>query len=71
VSDITYVGTRVKPSYLALVTDAYSKKKVGYNVSDNLAVDESLKALEMHQQDKIKRKQFKSKKLNDASIVKL
>ena len=47
VSDITYVGTRMYPSYLALITDAYSKKIVGYNVSNTLAVDGSLKALEM------------------------
>ncbi|WP_298556777.1 IS3 family transposase, partial [uncultured Algibacter sp.] len=47
VSDITYVGSRVNPSYLALVTDAYSKKIVGYNVSKSLSVDGSLKALEM------------------------
>jgi len=47
VSDITYVGNRTNPSYLALVTDAYSKKIVGYNVSRSLSVDGSLKALEM------------------------
>ena len=47
VSDITYVGTRTNPSYLALITDAYSKKIVGYNVSKSLCVDGSLKALEM------------------------
>ena len=47
VSDITYVGTRINPSYLALVTDAYSKRIVGYNVSRSLAVKGSLKALEM------------------------
>ncbi len=47
VSDITYVGTRKNPSYLALVTDAYSKRIMGYNVSDSLAVEGSLKALEM------------------------
>ncbi|WP_211222934.1 DDE-type integrase/transposase/recombinase [Gelidibacter mesophilus] len=47
VSDITYVGTRTNPSYLALVTDAYSKKIVGYNVSTSLSVDGSLKALKM------------------------
>jgi len=47
VSDITYVGTRANPSYLALVTDAYSKRIMGYNVSDTLAVNGSLKALEM------------------------
>jgi|TARA_R110002051_G_C8679049_1_gene491516 transposase InsO family protein len=47
VSDITYVGTRINPSYLALITDAYSKKIVGYNVSNSLSVEGSLRALEM------------------------
>ena len=47
VSDITYVGTRKNPSYLALITDAYSKRIVGYNVSSSLAVEGSLQALEL------------------------
>ncbi|PQJ20951.1 transposase [Nonlabens xylanidelens] len=47
VSDITYIGTRKNPSYLALITDAYSKKIVGYNVSQSLAVEGSFQALEM------------------------
>ena len=47
VSDITYVGTRDNPSYLAVITDAYSKMIVGYNVSNSLAVQGSLKALQM------------------------
>jgi transposase InsO family protein len=47
VSDITYIGNRTNPSYLALITDAYSKKIVGYNVSDSLGLEGSLKALEM------------------------
>jgi transposase InsO family protein len=47
VSDITYVGTRANPTYLALITDAYSKKIMGHNVSNSLAVDGSLQALEM------------------------
>lgn len=47
VSDITYVGTRINPSYLALITDAYSKKIVGYDVSNSLSMDGSLRALEM------------------------
>ncbi len=47
VSDITYVGTRTNPSYLALITDAYSKKIVGYDVSKSLAMEGSLRALEM------------------------
>ena len=47
VSDITYVGTRENPSYLALITDAYSKKVVGYDVSKSLSIEGSLRALEM------------------------
>lgn len=47
VSDITYVGNRKNPMYLALVTDPYSKKIVGYDVSSNLDVTGSCKALKM------------------------
>lgn len=47
VSDITYVGKRTNPSYLSLVTDAYSKKIVGFNVSNSLDVSGSLQALDM------------------------
>lgn len=47
VSDITYIGNRKNPSYLALITDVYSKKIMGYNVSDSLSVKGSLLALEM------------------------
>jgi len=47
VSDITYLGSRKNPSYLALITDAYSKKILGYNVSESLAVNGTLQALEM------------------------
>ena len=47
VSDITYIGNRKNPSYLALITDAYSKRIVGYNVSNSLNVSGSLSALEM------------------------
>ena len=36
VADITYIGTRQNPMYLSLVTDAYSKVIVGYNVSRSL-----------------------------------
>ena len=47
VSDITYIGTRKHPIYLALVTDSYSKKIVGYNVSESLATEGSSLALKM------------------------
>lgn len=45
VSDITYIGTRKNPMYLALVTDAYSKKIMGYNVSSSLDTSGALGAL--------------------------
>jgi transposase InsO family protein len=47
VSDITYIGKREKPCYLSLITDAYSKKIVGYNVSNNLNTESSLVALRL------------------------
>jgi len=59
VSDITYVGTRDNPMYLALVTDAYSKKIVGYDLSNSLAVDSSIKALKLA----IKNRTYKNKPL--------
>nr|WP_294871585.1 DDE-type integrase/transposase/recombinase [uncultured Pedobacter sp.] len=46
-SDITYLGNRKEPCYLALVTDAYSKTIVGYDVSDSLGMDGSIKVLKM------------------------
>ncbi|CEN52088.1 ISO-S3 31 kDa protein (fragment) [Capnocytophaga canimorsus] len=39
------MGNRENPAYLSLITDAYSKKIVGYDVSDSLASTSSLKAL--------------------------
>ncbi|WP_410529761.1 DDE-type integrase/transposase/recombinase [Tenacibaculum sp. MAR_2009_124] len=47
VNNITYIGTRDNSSYLALITNAYSQIIVGYNASDSLAVEDSLKALQM------------------------
>lgn len=47
VSDITYIGGRDRNCYLALVTDAYSKKIMGYDVSNSLATQGSLRALNM------------------------
>ena len=59
VSDITYVGNRSNPMYLALVTDAYSKKIMGYDVSDSLDVKGSVRALKMA----FRHRQYKTKKL--------
>ena len=47
VSDITYIGKRDNPCYLSLVTDAYSKKIMGYYVANNLNVQSSVIALKM------------------------
>lgn len=46
VSDITYIGKRENPYYLSLVTDAYSKKIMGFNVADNMNTQSTLVALE-------------------------
>lgn len=47
VSDITYIGTRENPMYLSLVTDAYSKLIMGYDVSTSLNASGALSALKM------------------------
>ena len=47
VSDITYIGGRDRNCYLSLVTDAYSKKIMGYDVSNSLAAQGALSALNM------------------------
>jgi len=57
VSDITYIGGRDRNCYLALVTDAYSKKVMGFDVSNSLATDGSLRALNMA----IKQRKYKDK----------
>lgn len=47
VSDITYVPTRDGNSYLSLVTDAYSRKIVGYHLSEDMRTENVAKALSM------------------------
>lgn len=55
VSDITYIGKRDKPCYLSLITDAYSKKIMGYDVSDSLSTQGCINALKMaHKNRKFK-----------------
>ena len=53
VSDITYVGNRQNPMYLALVTDAYSKQIMGHDLSNSLDVSGSLRALKMAMKKRI------------------
>ena len=47
VADITYLETADGFCYLSLVTDAFSRMLVGYDVSHSLAVEGALRALEM------------------------
>jgi putative transposase len=47
VSDITYLETIEGFEYLFLVTDAYSKKIVGWSMADNLDADNAVDALQM------------------------
>jgi hypothetical protein len=47
VSDITYIELCLGYSYLSLVTDAYSRKIVGYHLSDQLTAAGPVAALEM------------------------
>jgi putative transposase len=59
VSDITYLGTRTNPMYLSLVTDAYSKRIMGFNVSQSLNASGALAALE----SAIKNRRYSNQKL--------
>ncbi|WP_343583777.1 IS3 family transposase [Herbaspirillum sp.] len=52
VADITYLPTRGKFVYLSLVTDAYSRKIVGYHVHDSLQTEEVSQALKMALRDR-------------------
>lgn len=47
VSDITYIKSRERTHYLSLVTDAYSRKIVGYKLSDDMSSENVVKALRM------------------------
>ena len=47
VNDITYIKTAPGHAYLALVTDAYSKKIMGYSLQNNMRVEMVKSALEM------------------------
>ena len=47
VSDITYWKSKVKNYYISFITDAYSKKIVGYRIAETLEAVESVRALKM------------------------
>ncbi len=47
VSDITYIKSRERTHYLSLVTDAYSRKIMGYELSDDMNAENVVKAMIM------------------------
>jgi len=47
VSDITYIKTDEGFNYLSLVTDKFSRKIVGYDLSEDLKAEGTIRALEM------------------------
>jgi len=47
VSDITYIRTEENFCYLSAITDLYSRKIVGYDFSDSLSIESSIRALKM------------------------
>lgn len=47
VSDITYIDTKAETAYLSLVTDAYSRKIVGYHLHPSLHTDGVAAAMQM------------------------
>ena len=47
VSDITYIKSRERTHYLSSVTDAYSRKIMGYQLSDDMSAENVVRALKM------------------------
>lgn len=47
ISDITYIKSRERTHYLSLVSDAYSRKIMGYQLSDDMSSENVVKALSM------------------------
>jgi putative transposase len=58
VSDITYIRTLSGFSYLSLITDAYSRKIVGYSLYETLEADGPIEALHMAIASRVKRFPF-------------
>jgi len=59
VSDVTYVHHKHGTAYLHLTTDAYSKKIVGYKLSDDIKADTTLSVIK----SALKKRQFPNRRL--------
>ena len=57
VSDITYVKSNERTHYLSLVTDAFSRKIVGYHLSDDMSSENVVMALKMANKERKSDKQ--------------
>jgi putative transposase len=53
VSDITYIKTKAQSCYLSLITDAYSRRIMGYYVSPDLRTEGVMEALKMAVADRV------------------
>lgn len=58
VSDITYIKSRERTHYLSLVTDAYSRKIMGYELSDDMSAENVVKAMRMANSNRLTNKQL-------------
>lgn len=55
VSDITYIELKDRFCYLSLITDAYSRRIVGYHLHHNLAAEGCIEALHIAISNRVKR----------------
>jgi len=53
VSDITYIKSRERTHYLSLVTDAFSRKIMGYHLSDDMSAENVVIAMKMANANRI------------------
>lgn len=58
VSDITYIKSRERTHYLSLVTDAFSRKIMGYHLSDDMSAENVVMAMKMATNNRITSKQL-------------
>ncbi len=57
VCDITYIKSRERTHYLSLVTDAFSRKIMGYHLSDDMSAENVVKAMKMANNTRITSKE--------------
>lgn len=56
VSDITYLKNSERTYYLSLVTDAYSRKIMGYHLGEDMSAENVVQALQMAVKERVNRK---------------